>query len=249
MNNQSAGKSVRILGIRIDAITKQELLARVGRAVDGGQRLRIATVNPEFIMAAQKDEEFRRVLEGMDVCVADGVGVLWAAKRMGVVLPEKITGSDFSLDLAAYVSERGGRLGLLGEREGVAGKAGKVLKAQYAGLEISLTYAGDGSEKGDRETVRQLREHPGDVLLVAYGGGKQEKWMERNLDKTDYKVAMGVGGTFLFIAGEVKRAPKWMQHSGLEWLFRLMIEPWRWKRQLALPRFVVAVLLTRIGLR
>ncbi len=183
-----------------------------------------------------------RLLEILGVGGWMGLTTLFSKRSRFSAFPEKISGSDFSIDLSRLLASRSKSLFLLGEKPGIAEKAAAVLQSEISGLHIAGYFAGDGSEAGDQENLQLLSQQPSDALLVAYGAPKQDIWIDRNLSKIPARVAMGVGGTFLFLAGEVKRAPRWMQDIGIEWLYRLITQPWRWRRQMALPRFIWAVL-------
>ena len=130
----------------------------------------------------------------------------------------------------------------MGAAPGVAEKAAVILQARYPGLVVAGTFAGSPASSEENAIVEQIRVARPDVLLVAFGAPAQDAWIARNLPRLQTSVAMGVGGTLDYIAGVARRAPVWVQRLGLEWLYRLCREPWRWRRQLALPRFVWLVL-------
>lgn len=216
----------------------------IGFAVSGICH-QIVTVNPEFIMAAQHNPGFAGVLNAADLAVPDGIGLIWAARWRRHPLPERVAGVDLVEHVAAVAARRGLRLYLLGAQPRVAADAAAILASRYPGLIIAGTYAGSPDPGEDDATVALIDEAQPHVLFVAYGAPRQELWIERNRARLNAGVAMGVGGAFDFIAGRSRRAPKWMQRMGLEWLHRLYHEPWRWKRMLALPRFAWAVLRER----
>jgi N-acetylglucosaminyldiphosphoundecaprenol N-acetyl-beta-D-mannosaminyltransferase len=205
----------------------------------------ICTVSPEFVMIAQDNPEFMQVLRQADLCVADGVGLLLAARLLGHRLPERVTGSDGVPLIARRAAERGWKLFLLGAAPGVAERAAARLMADNPGLVIAGTYAGSPDPAEEEAIVARVNTSGADVLFVAYGAPQQDLWIARNRDRLTVAVAMGVGGTFDFIAGVVPRAPRWMRQTGLEWLYRLYRQPWRWRRMLRLPRFMWAVLTRR----
>ncbi len=234
---------VRILGAPVHAVTMADTLALVERFLTGSRLHQIATVNPEFVMAAQEDAEFRRVLETADLCIPDGVGLLWAARRQGRPLPERVAGSDLVYEIARLAAAKGWRLFLLGAAAGVAEEAGAILQARYPGLAIAGTYAGSPDPAENEAIVGHINEAQAQIVYVAYGAPRQDKWIARNRTALpDVRLAMGVGGSLDFITGRAKRPPRWAQRAGVEWLVRLIQEPWRWRRMLALPRFAVKVL-------
>lgn len=241
---------IHILGLPVDAITYETWLAQIGvwinhnRTVQPDQRRarHICTTNPEFMMVAQDDVNFRNILRRADLCVPDGVGLLWAARRLGKALPERVTGSDGVPRIAERAAHEGWRLYLLGAAPGVAEKAAAVLQTRYSGLQIAGTHGGSPAPQEEDALVSLINASGADILFVAYGAPQQDKWIARNLPRLDVSMAMGVGGAFDFIAGIIPRAPVWMREAGLEWLFRLYLQPWRIRRMLRLPRFVWAVL-------
>jgi N-acetylglucosaminyldiphosphoundecaprenol N-acetyl-beta-D-mannosaminyltransferase len=238
-------ESVRILGVRVDDVTMDEALARLQRMVAHGGSHQVVTVNPEFIMRAQDDATFRRVLAEADLAIPDGQGLLWAARYLGRPLRQRVAGSDLAPALADLAGQRGYRLFLLGAAPGVAERAAAVLERRHPGVQIVGTYAGSPAPAEEEAIVARIRATRPDFLLVAYGAPAQDLWIHRNQPRLQVPVAIGVGGTLDFIAGVRKRAPVWMQRLGLEWLFRLIQEPRRWRRMLALPRFAWRVLTSR----
>jgi N-acetylglucosaminyldiphosphoundecaprenol N-acetyl-beta-D-mannosaminyltransferase len=234
--------AIRILGIRVDALTYAELLDRIAGFIASGRPHQIATVNPEFVMEAQRNAAFRAVLEGADLCLADGVGLLWAARRQGRVLPERVTGSDALPLIAERAAREGWRLYLLGAAEGVAAQTGRLLQARNPGVIIVGAYAGSPAASAAPGIIERIRAARPDVLFVAYGAPKQDLWIAAHREALGAPAMIGVGGAFDHLVGVRKRAPAWVQRLNLEWLFRLITQPWRWRRQLALLRFVWAVL-------
>jgi N-acetylglucosaminyldiphosphoundecaprenol N-acetyl-beta-D-mannosaminyltransferase len=242
-------QQVHILGIRVDSVTREEALARIQEFIADGRPHHVATVNPEFIAAAQKDPDFAQILNRAHLNLPDGQGLLWAARILGTPLKQRVTGVDTVLKLAESSAQKGYRLYLLGAAEGVAAAAAHQLQVRFPGLQIAGAQAGSPMAEEDERLVKEIRRTNAQLLLVAYGAPHQEKWIARNLAHLGVPVAMGVGGAFDFISGEAKRAPHWVQRIGLEWLHRLIRQPWRWRRMLVLPRFVLLVLRQRRALR
>ncbi|WP_376792021.1 WecB/TagA/CpsF family glycosyltransferase [Thermoflexus sp.] len=237
----------RILGVRVHDVTMEEALRIVDAFLAEGGAHQICTVNPEFVMHARRNLPFFQVLERADLNVPDGVGLLWAGRILNQPLRERVPGVEFMEALAARAAERGWRIFLLGAAEGVAARAATALRSRYPGLTIAGTFAGSPRPEDAPEILERLRTAQPDLLFVAYGAPQQDLWIARYQPELRIPVAMGVGGAFDFIAGVVPRAPRWMREHGLEWLYRLIQQPWRWRRMLALPRFVLAVLAARYG--
>ena len=239
--------SAFVLGVRIDKVTLQEAVDICKKLIKSNTGHYVVTPNPEIIVAAHKNSQLKEILNGSDLSIPDGVGIVWLSKIFGDSIPERVSGIDLIESLFQVASESGLGIFLLGGQEGVAEKASKVLKSCYPKLKIVGTFAGDGERSGDREVLKKIGQSHIDILAVAYGPGKQERWIKRNLGKINVKLAIGVGGSLDFISGDKRRAPNWVQNIGLEWLFRLFNEPWRWKRQLALPIFVLLFFIEKLS--
>jgi len=231
-----------LLGVPIDPLTEAGAVDWVARAIAGGRPRLVISVNPERVMHAGRDPAFGAVLRGADLALADGAGVVWAARRLGHPLPERVTGVDFVKALAARGAAEGWRFFFLGGGPGVAEAAGRALRQTYPGFILAGTHAGSPDLASDAATIEAVRSSGAQLLFLAYGAGAEEAWLARNLGPSGAAVGMGVGGAFDFISGRVRRAPRWMRNSGLEWLYRLSREPWRWRRMIALPRFVIRVM-------
>lgn len=238
--------ALHILGIPIHDVTLAEAVEQAAAWVKEGSAHQMATVNPEFVMAARRDPAFRAVLEQADLCLPDGVGITLAARYLGRPLRERVAGVDLVEALAARAARDGWRIFFLGAAPGVADRAASVLADRYPGLTVAGTHAGSPRREEEEGIVQRVREARADVLLVAYGAPAQDLWLARNLARTGAKVGVGVGGAFDYIAGVVPRAPRWMRRAGLEWLYRLIRQPWRWRRQRVLPLYALLVLLSRI---
>ncbi|MEZ4669081.1 MAG: WecB/TagA/CpsF family glycosyltransferase [Anaerolineae bacterium] len=243
-------RRIDILGLPVDAITYGEWLDLIGQWIreyeqDGNSAIvrHVCTINPEFIMIARSDPNFFNILSRAALCVPDGVGLLWAAHHLGKTLPERVTGSDGVPIIAERAAEMGWRLFFLGAGDGVAEKAAAELRKKHPKLQIVGIYGGSPTPEEEDGIVERVNASHADILFVAYGAPEQDKWIARNSPRLRVVMAMGVGGSFDFIAGVVPRAPQWMRRVGVEWLYRLYLQPWRIGRMMRLPRFVLAVLL------
>ena len=233
--------SVTILGVPVHRLTMSAALAHIAVLMHEPRLHQLVTANPEFVMKAQQDVVFRRILQAADLCLADGIGLVWASRWYGQPLPARAPGSELVYHLAEQCARRGWRLFLLGAAPGVAAAAGAILQARYVGLEIAGTFSGSPHPHENDAIVQRINDSLSDVLYVAYGAPQQDKWIAGNKETlTTVRLALGVGGALDFITGKAVRAPRWMQRLGLEWLHRLLCEPWRWRRMLALPRFAWA---------
>ncbi|MDE3089831.1 MAG: WecB/TagA/CpsF family glycosyltransferase [Chloroflexota bacterium] len=235
---KQAVDSIALLSIRIDNVAYADAMARIKTFLREPGVHHIATVNPEFVVMAQTNAEFRGVLNATALNVPDGVGLMWAARRLKSPLRERVAGQELVDRIAALAAERGHSIFFLGAREGIAERAARKLKERFERLEIAGCYAGSPAREEEDEIVARVNAANAQILFVAYGPPKQELWIARNAARLNVAVAMGVGGTFDTLAGIVPRAPEWMRRAGFEWTYRLLREPRRIKRQLAIPYFM-----------
>ena len=239
-------EALSILGVKVHSLTTEQALGLVRRYMAEPRLHQLATVNPEFVMKAQRDAAFRQTLNKADLCLPDGIGLLVAAKWLGHPLPERVAGSDFVYQVAEEAANNGWRLFLLGAAPGVADQAAGVFQSLYPDLEIAGTYPGSPALEENDALVARVNESKADILYVAYGAPAQDLWIARNAETLEnVRLAIGVGGSLDFVTGSVVRAPHWIQRFGLEWFYRLVREPWRWRRMLALPQFAYRVLMSR----
>lgn len=265
---------VDILGVKIDNVTMDEAVSRVEEMLTDGKKHQVVTPNPEFVMLAQKDVEFREILNEADLAIPDGIGLLATAKYLSMrstsipilrelqkviqgiwvgfcvlfnrralnVISEQVAGVDLVWNLAGLAERKGYSFYLLGGSRGVAQKAKDVLSAFFVpklkvvgaeeGRVADLDF--NGRKRIDQEIVERINKVEPDILLVAFGAPKQEKWIARYLPQLNVRVAIGVGGTFDYLIRKPARASGFFQKKGLEWLWRLFVQPWR------LPRILIA---------
>ncbi len=233
---------VQILGVPIHPVTYDLFLDVVDQFVQEGEPRQICTANPEFVMTARRTPQFMQVLQKAALVLPDGAGLLWAAKRLGTPLPERVTGSDGIFFLAERAALAGWRLFLLGAEPSIAEATSTRLKDLNPQLQIAGTYAGSPADDEFDPIAELIHRARPDILLVAYGAPNQDLWINRHKATLAVPVSIGVGGAFDHVAGIRRRAPNWLIRLNLEWLWRLLTQPWRWRRQLDLPRFVWAVL-------
>jgi N-acetylglucosaminyldiphosphoundecaprenol N-acetyl-beta-D-mannosaminyltransferase len=238
-------RRVDILGVGFDRVALVDAVAEIERRLDAGERTFIVTANPEFVMLCRDDREVAEIAARADLVVPDGTGAVVASRLLGDPLPGRAPGRLLVDRLAAVAIERGLSLFLLGAGPGVAERAAATLRVRHPGLRIVGTYAGSADD--DADVVPRVTAAAPDVLLVAFGMPKQERWIARNLPGlASVRVAVGVGGSFDYLAGTAKPPPRVIHAIGLEWLWRLIRDPSRWRRQRVLPRFVLLVLLARL---
>lgn len=203
----------------------------------------VYTPNSEIIMAAYQDETFKSVLNDADMLTADGIGVVYASKILGKPIAERAPGYDIACELLERIKGTSHSVFLLGGKPGVAEKAKEKMLELYPGLNVAGMRNGYFGEADEAEIVKEINDSGADILFVCLGAPKQEKWINAHKDELMPRVAMGIGGSLDVFAGEVARAPQFYCKHGLEWFYRLMKQPTRAKRMLALPKFGFTVLL------
>jgi N-acetylglucosaminyldiphosphoundecaprenol N-acetyl-beta-D-mannosaminyltransferase len=234
-------RRITVLGVAIEDITEDEAVQRIAGFVAVGTPHYVVTINPEFVMEAQRNHSFRRVLAGAHLATPDGFGLLLVARLRGQAFRGRVTGIDLVHRLARAGAEAGWSLFLLGAAPGVAERASEALQRAQPGLRIAGCYAGTPRPEDESAIRTRIAQARPDILLVAYGTPAQELWIARNYQLLQVPVAIGVGGAFDFLAGEAPRAPCWMRRLGFEWLYRLIHQPWRWRRIMnAVPLFLWA---------
>lgn len=235
---------ISVLGLPVDRIDYPQWMNLIDQWVKDGKRLHhVVTTNPEFMMIAQRDPIFAHILQRADLCLPDGVGLLWASRLLKTPITQRVTGSDGIRVIAKEAAQRGWRLFLLGAGTGIADATARTLREENPSLQIVGTFSGSPAPNEEDAIIEIVNRSKADILLVAYGAPEQDKWIARNNTRLQVKMAMGVGGSFDFVAGVVPRAPLWMRERGLEWLYRLYKDPRRIGRMLRLPRFVLHVIL------
>jgi N-acetylglucosaminyldiphosphoundecaprenol N-acetyl-beta-D-mannosaminyltransferase len=246
----SESHRLRIGRLWIDAVTFDDALRRIAALVESGAGGAVFTPNVDHVMTAETNPEFRSAYRAADLALADGRPLIWASRVLGLTLPEKVSGSDLILPLARIAGERGWRVYLLGGEPGVAAAAGERLRAEYGvnivGVDDAIVRIDHGDEER-RAITNRIAAARAQLLLVALGAPKQELWITQVRAELGPAVAIGVGASLDFVAGRVRRAPRWMSDVGLEWTYRLMQEPRRlWRRYLLRgPLFLLIVFRAR----
>ncbi|CCQ96819.1 UDP-N-acetyl-D-mannosamine transferase [[Clostridium] ultunense Esp] len=246
-------KKVSIFGVKINNITLDEATEIVEKFL-GEDRLRtIYTPNTEIVMAAKDDENLKKIINESDLVIPDGIGLIYGSRIGKKPLKERVTGVDLSIKLLEIANKKGYRLYLLGGKDGVAKRAGENILKEYPNINIVGYHHGyfKGSHIGYKDHEEELNlidningAKP-DIIFVGLGFPKQEIWIAENKNRLNGRVIIGNGGTMDILSGDSKRAPEIFQRLGLEWLYRLIKEPSRIKRQIVLPKFIFNVLFSK----
>lgn len=222
-----------LLGVGVTNATYNQVLEYIIRSLEkSGQNYYVVTPNPEILVYASKHKAFAAIINNARLAIPDGIGVILAGKFLGVNIKQRVTGVDLMEKLCKAVNEKPITVGFLGGRPKIAERAAECLLMKYPGLRV--VFVGQEWSSSQANSI--------DILFVAFGFPKQEEWMANHLNKVPARIMIGVGGAFDYISRSVPRAPKFVRSIGFEWLFRLLIQPWRLKRQLALVKFIFLVL-------
>jgi len=239
--------SIEILGCRLDVLDATQATARILSFAREGSGAQIVTLGTEMVVHAQRDDRFREIVNASALSLCDTVGVLRVARRRGARLDERVTGIELVERLCAQAAREALPVYFLGGAEGVAADAAAIMEARFPGLIVAGTRNGYFSPGDADAAVAEIRASGAKLLFVGLGSPRQELWLAEHLRDTGVGAAVGVGGSFDVLGGRVARAPQIMRRLGLEWLYRLVKEPHRWRRQLALPYFVWLVALDGFG--
>ena len=239
--------TVDILGVRIDKLTFNEALDIAENLVQSKGVSAIFTPNPEIIMCAKQDDELKGILNGADLCTADGIGVVYGAKILNDPVPERVAGFDLTCALLERLAKTGDGVFLFGAKPGVAEIAKSNLEKKYPGINVAGTRNGYFKAEDEPGIVDQINKSGAKLLLVCLGAPKQEKWIEAHKAELNVNLCMGVGGTLDVLAGVAKRAPEIFIKLNMEWVYRLLKNPSRIGRFAALPKFIIEVFKVKKG--
>jgi exopolysaccharide biosynthesis WecB/TagA/CpsF family protein len=254
---------IKLFQVGIDQVDNQKTIQKIEEFIISKKPHQIVTPDTLAVLRARKDPEYHAILKSADLVTPDGAGILWAAARLNYPLPERVTGIDIIHNICRLAAKKGYSLYLLGSYPGVASEAALNLTKKYPGMKIAGTHHGYFScensqncedakngnsvkNKKEKEIITEIRENRPDILLVGMGVPKQEKWINKNLEKLDVPVCIGVGGSFDVLSGRIPRAPLWMQRHGMEWIYRSIKQPNRAFRVLALFYFIWLVIIGKI---
>ncbi|MEI6532986.1 MAG: WecB/TagA/CpsF family glycosyltransferase [Candidatus Roizmanbacteria bacterium] len=245
-------KDTKLFNISLQYYKKSDILKKIVKNIeDDHQFLHIVSLNPEILVLAQHDKEFASIIEAGDIKIADGIGLIKACQLLQLPLPTHITGADLMGELLELAGSLRLRVCLIGGSTDVADEIAKCYQQKYPEAEFFGTYGISDMYSQDISIEEQalftiVADRRPQLVFVAFGSPTQERWIWKHKDKLQGAVCMGVGGGFDFVSGKVARAPRWMRNNGLEWLFRLILQPWRWRRQLRLIEFIILVLKQKI---
>lgn len=239
-----AKETVSVLGVPISKVTMEEATHKIREFVKSDSFHSVITPNPEIIMLAKDDPAFHQIIEEADLVVPDGIGVVIASKlKKGNKLTERVAGYDLVQNTMKDATSEGYKYYFFGSKPGISEMAAEKMRATYPGIQIVGTRNGYFKPEDEEEIIEDINRSGANILLVALGAPKQEKWMTQNSSKMpNVKVAIGVGGSLDVMSGNVKRAPLAFQKLGLEWFYRLLKQPSRFIRMLVLPKFLLKVI-------
>lgn len=233
---------VKILGVPVDMVDKEQAMAAFSEKFPQEGLTMVVTPNSEIVQNASKDENLKALIASADLIIPDGVGLVYASKIIGCPLKERVTGIDFLESIVAYLEKNGKSIYFFGSKPGVAETAAEKIREKYPELKVAGTHHGYFKPDEEPDIVNDINESGADFLCVALGAPKQEKFISDHRSELTVRGAIGVGGSLDVWAGNLKRAPEFYRKHGLEWLYRLIQQPSRYKRMLALPVFMLRVI-------
>lgn len=220
-----------ILNTYVNAISMEETIAEVEKIIADRKPTQHVVINALKVNLMNEDAELRKIVNSCPLINADGASILWAAKKLGVPLKERVAGIDLFLNLVRVAADKGYRIYLFGAKEAVVQKVKDIFQKQYPLLKIVGVRNGYFKDEDEKQIVADMAASGADMMFVAFSSPKKEYWINKYLNELHIPFVMGVGGSFDVVAGVTDRAPKWMQDHGLEWFYRFIQEPRRlWNR-------------------
>ena len=238
-------ESVTILGMRVDCVSPEDTLTAIDRFIAQRTPHHIVTADASMVVTARHDAELQAIIEGADLVTPDGAGILWASRLFGTPIPYRVSGVDLVGELCRLSPFKGYRLFFFGAGPHVAEEAAVKMRARFPGTQIVGTRDGFFSMEEEPEIIAQIQAARADIVLVALGIPKQEKWIAKHKAVLGASVLIGVGGSFDVFSGRVKRAPLVLQRNGFEWLYRLLQNPKKFGKVMTLPEFALLALRQR----
>lgn len=237
MDNEKAD----ILGCRVGMLDTTQCMDRITELIRTGTGAHIITLNAEIVYRAQTDPVLMDIINQAAMVTPDGIGIVWGGRQLGYAIPERVSGIDLLWRICREAPSKGWRIYLLGSSPGVGDRAAERMRACFPGLCICGIHHGYFQSAEEPSIIDDIARSGADILVVSLGAPKQEMWISQHKESLAVPVCIGVGGSLDVIAGEKRRAPGWMINMNLEWLYRLLAEPSRWRRQLVLPGFVIRI--------
>lgn len=238
--------SVTLLGMRVDRVSPDETLTAIDGFIADGSPHHIVTADASMVVLARHDPVLHAIVETAALVTPDGAGILWASRLLGTPVPHKVSGVDLVGELCRQSGARGYRIYFLGAAPGVAEEAAEKMRARFPGTQIVGTHDGYFPLEDEAGILSEIRAANPNILLVAFGIPRQEKWIDKHKAALGAAVLIGVGGSFDVFSGRVNRAPLWMQRNSLEWLYRLSKNPKKIGKVMALPQFALLALRQRL---
>ncbi len=235
-------KKAIILGCEVDMLSAVECLDTIADLIEAQAPAQVITLNAEIVYQAQRNPQLSEIINRASLVTPDGIGIVWGGRQLGYPIEERVSGIDLLLSICQTAPTRGWKIYLLGSAPGVADEAARQLCQHYPGLWVCGTHHGYFQDDDLPALIEDINQSQADILVVSLGAPKQELWISQHRDKISVPVCIGAGGSLDVIAGHKKRAPGWIIKLNLEWLYRLLSEPTRWRRQLALPKFVALII-------
>lgn len=239
-------EAIKILGVPVHPMTMQQAVDTLEAKMLAKEQAFVVTANAEIIMMCQENADYKKIIcEDADLVLPDGAGAVWAGRHLGYNVPERVAGFDLYCKLLALSAQKGYKAYFFGGSPGIAEAAKTKAEELYPGVQVVGCHNGYFKDDEVPGIIADINASGADMLFVALGAPKQEKWLLQHRTELNAKILMGIGGSFDVLAGKMERAPKWMQDASLEWAFRLYKQPSRFMRMLALPKFVIKVIASK----
>ena len=246
MYSSNFSKKINILDVYIDNITKKTLSEMISENLKNNRRLKIFTPNTEIILKATKNQDYKNLINSADISIPDGIGLIFASKILGTPIKQRVAGIEIAEDIMDIARKNNYSIYILGGKDKIAEKAKSKLSLKYGGLKICGTHSGYFSQEESKDIINEIQNTKADILFVCMGFPRQEKWICNNIDSlTDVKLAIGLGGSVDVWAERLKRAPHLFRKCSLEWLWRMLLEPRRFKFLLDIPVFLAKIIIQK----
>lgn len=238
--------AIHVLDVPIHPYSMNDAVVYLDNKIQEQKHSFVVTANAEIIMMCQEDASYKNILANdADLVLPDGAGTVWAGRKLGNQVPERVAGFDLFLRLLEISATKKYKVYFFGAAPGIAKEAKQKAESLYPGINVVGVRDGFFNDNDDAAIIEEINKSQAQILFIALGAPKQEKWLKAHLSELQPNIAMGIGGSFDVLSGNAERAPLWMQKHSLEWLFRLYKQPSRFRRMLVLPKFVIKVLCSK----